>query len=73
MRAFVTEIEADGGARPIVNEQDFVAVDGSQKIADLFWRPLSRRYSNWNNAGGSWPMDIDAPEGEFVEGMTLNF
>ena len=34
LASLVSEIEAHGGARPIVFEQDFVAIDGPQKIAD---------------------------------------
>lgn len=67
------EIVADGGVAPVVFEQDFVAQDGPQKIADAALAALGHIDILINNAGGSRPMDIDAPEEHWVEGMTLNF
>ncbi|MNE62531.1 3-oxoacyl-[acyl-carrier-protein] reductase FabG [compost metagenome] len=54
-------------------EQDFVATDGPQRIADAALAALGHVDILVNNAGGSRPMDIDAPEEHWVEGMTLNF
>src|SRR5687768_8441525 len=67
------EIEAEGGIAPIVFEQDFVAPDGPQRIAAEALEALGHVDILVNNAGGSRPMTIDAPEEEWVEGMTLNF
>lgn len=73
LASLAREVEADGGARPIVFEQDFVEQDGPQKIADAALAALGHVDILINNAGGSRPMDIDAPEDQWVEGMTLNF
>ena len=73
LASLTSEIEADGGTRPIVFEQDFVAKDGPQKIADAALAALGHVDILVNNAGGSRPMGIDAPEEHWVEGMTLNF
>lgn len=73
LASLVSEIEATGGATPIIFEQDFVAEDGPQRIADAALAALGHVDILINNAGGSRPMDIDAPEEHWVEGMTLNF
>ena len=73
LASLASEVEADGGTRPIVLEQDFVAEDGPQKIADAALAALGYVDILVNNAGGSRPMEIDAPENQWMEGMTLNF
>jgi 3-oxoacyl-[acyl-carrier protein] reductase len=73
LASLTSEIEADGGTRPVVFEQDFVAQDGPQKIADAALAAFGHVDILVNNAGGSRPMEIDAPEEQWVEGMTLNF
>ncbi len=73
LASLVGEIEAEGGAKTIVFEQDFVAVDVPRKIADAALAALGHVDILVNNAGGSRPMDIDAPEEQWAEGMTLNF
>jgi 3-oxoacyl-[acyl-carrier protein] reductase len=73
LASLANEIEAEGGVKPIVFEQDFVAVGGPQIIAVAALAALRHVDILINNAGGSRPMDIDAPEEQWVEGMTLNF
>lgn len=73
LASLAAEVEADGGTRPILFEQDFVAADGPHKIADAALAALGHVDILINNAGGSRPMEIDAPEEQWVEGMTLNF
>lgn len=73
LASLANEVETDGGTRPFIFEQDFVAPDGPQKIADAALAALGHVDILVNNAGGSRPMDIDAPEDQWVEGMTLNF
>ncbi|MNS02896.1 3-oxoacyl-[acyl-carrier-protein] reductase FabG [compost metagenome] len=73
LASLVTEVANDGGVEPVVFEQDFVATDGPQRIADAALAALGHVDILVNNAGGSRPMDIDAPEEHWVEGMTLNF
>ncbi|WP_341850204.1 SDR family NAD(P)-dependent oxidoreductase [Sphingomonas natans] len=73
LASLASEIEADGGARPVLFEQDFMTPDAPQKIADAALTALGYVDILVNNAGGSRPMEIDAPEDQWVEGMTLNF
>ncbi len=73
LASLASEIEAEGGAKPVVFEQDFMAVDGPQNIADAALAAFGHIDILINNAGGSRPMDIDAPEDQWIEGMTLNF
>ncbi|WP_419755960.1 SDR family NAD(P)-dependent oxidoreductase [Brevundimonas sp.] len=73
LASLVAEVIEAGDTAPIVFEQDFVAVDGPQQIADAALAALGHVDILINNAGGSRPMDIDAPEEHWVEGMTLNF
>jgi 3-oxoacyl-[acyl-carrier protein] reductase len=71
--SLVAEIASEGGVMPVVFEQDFVAANGPEKIADAALAALGHVDILVNNAGGSRPMDIDAPEEHWIEGMTLNF
>jgi len=73
LASLLSEVEVEGGVAPIVFEQDFVAQDGPEKIADAALAALGHVDILVNNAGGSRPMAIDAPEEHWVEGMTLNF
>jgi len=73
LTSLVAEIEADGGVAPITFAQDFVAVDGPEKIVAAALSAMGHIDILINNAGGSRPMDIDAPEEQWIEGMTLNF
>jgi 3-oxoacyl-[acyl-carrier protein] reductase len=67
------EIEAAGGHRPAVIEQDVMAEDAPQQIAEASLVALGRVDILINNAGGSRPMPVDAPEERWTEAMTLNF
>ena len=73
LASLVSEIVAAGGVAPVTFVQDFVAEDGPQKIVDAALAAMGHIDILINNAGGSRPMDIDAPEEHWVEGMTLNF
>lgn len=73
LESLEAEIVDAGGVTPILLVQDLVAVDGPQKIADVALAALGHVDILINNAGGSRPMEIDAPEEQWVEGMTLNF
>ncbi|GBR63077.1 hypothetical protein GWA01_08290 [Gluconobacter wancherniae NBRC 103581] len=64
---------AVGDTAPTLLVQDFMAVDGPQRVADATLAALGHVDILINNAGGSRPMEIDAPEAHWVEGMTLNF
>ncbi|MCJ2100678.1 SDR family NAD(P)-dependent oxidoreductase [Methylobacterium sp. E-046] len=73
LASLVTEIEQGGGTAPTFFEQDFMAEDGPKRIAEAAVSALGHVDILVNNAGGSRPMAIDAPEEQWVEGMTLNF
>lgn len=73
LASLANEVEADGGTRPVLLEQDFMTAYAPQKIADAALAALGHVDILVNNAGGSRPMEIDAPEEQWVEGMTLNF
>lgn len=71
--SLVGEITDAGGIAPITFVQDFVAADGPERIASAALAAMGHIDITVNNAGGSRPMDIDAPEEQWIEGMTLNF
>ncbi|MHC2086628.1 SDR family NAD(P)-dependent oxidoreductase [Methylobacterium sp. CM6244] len=73
LACLATEIGRDGGVVPTVFEQDFMAEDGPKRIAEAALSALGPLDILVNNAGGSRPMAIDAPEEQWIEGMTLNF
>lgn len=73
LESLKSKVVAAGDTAPILLAQDFMAVDGPQRIADAALAALGHVDILINNAGGSRPMEIDAPEEQWVEGMTLNF
>lgn len=73
LASLVGEITEAGGIAPITFAQDFVAADGPERIASAALAAMGHIDILVNNAGGSRPMDIDAPEEQWIEGMTLNF
>lgn len=73
LASLVGEIAEAGGIAPITFVQDFVAADGPERIASAALAAMGHIDILVNNAGGSRPMDIDAPEEQWIEGMTLNF
>lgn len=73
LESLKSEVVAAGDTPPILLVQDFMAVEGPQRIADAALAALGHIDILINNAGGSRPMEINAPEEQWVEGMTLNF
>ncbi|WP_018928354.1 SDR family NAD(P)-dependent oxidoreductase [Pseudomonas umsongensis] len=73
LASLASEITEAGGIAPITFVQDFVAADGPERIASAALAAIGHIDILVNNAGGSRPMDIDAPEEQWIEGMTLNF
>ena len=73
LTSLAAEIKQDGGEEPILFEQDFTANDGPQGIADAAHKAFGHLDILVNNTGGSRPMNIDAPEEQWIEGKTLNF
>jgi 3-oxoacyl-[acyl-carrier protein] reductase len=73
LASLASEITEASGIAPFTFVQDFVAADGPEKIASAALAAMGHIDILVNNAGGSRPMDIDAPEEQWIEGMTLNF
>jgi 3-oxoacyl-[acyl-carrier protein] reductase len=73
LESLAQEVEAGGGPRPHVVELDLTEADAAQRLADESLRLLGRAEILINNAGGSRPLPIDAPESKWEEAMTLNF
>jgi len=73
LSSLASEIQHDRGTAPVSFEQDFVAEDGPQRIAKAALKAFGHVDILVNNAAGSRPMSIDAPEDQWTEGMTLNF
>lgn len=73
LASLISEIEESGGVAPVTFAKDFVAADGPEKIVAAALAAMGHIDILINNAGGSRPMDIDAPEEHWIEGMTLNF
>src|SRR3954468_6213832 len=75
LETLADEIEAASSNefRPVVIEQDVMEEGAPQRIADAALAELGRVDILINNAGGSRPMPVDAPEERWTEAMTLNF
>ena len=68
------EITAAGGPRPAIVEIDIMQDDAPRRLADEAQRALGAIGILINSAGGSKPpIPIEAPEEEWMQGMTLNF
>jgi 3-oxoacyl-[acyl-carrier protein] reductase len=66
-------IVARGGQRPVIVEQDFMAEDAPQRIAESALAGLGTVQILVNNAGGSRAFKLQASEEQWREAMTLNF
>jgi 3-oxoacyl-[acyl-carrier protein] reductase len=73
LEALAAEIEKAGGKRPVVIEQDFLAEDAPQRIAEDALAALGSVEILVNNAGGSRPFRLDSGEAQWQEALTLNF
>lgn len=73
LESLAQEIEAVVGPRPQIVALDLMEADAAQRLADESLRLLGRAEILVNNAGGSRPLPIDAPESQWEEAMTLNF
>lgn len=67
------EITDGGGSAPVIIEQDFLADEAPQKIAEAAHAGLGSVDILINNAGGSRAFDLDSSEDQWEEAMTLNF
>jgi 3-oxoacyl-[acyl-carrier protein] reductase len=67
------EIAAAGGTAPSIIGADLLEEGAPTRIAEAAVKALGQVEILINNAGGSRPLPIDAPEEKWVEAMTLNF
>ncbi len=67
------EIVANGGARPVVIECDFMQPEAPAAIAKAALDGLGAVDILVNNAGGSRRFELDASEEQWDEALTLNF
>ncbi len=67
------EIEAAGGSRPLIVAEDLTATGAPERVRDRVLAELGGLDILVNNAGGSRPVKWNAPEEQWLEGMTLNF
>jgi 3-oxoacyl-[acyl-carrier protein] reductase len=67
------EVAAAGGVEPVILVQDFMAANAAQKIASAALSQLGHVDILINNTGRSRPLEVNGPESEWVEGMTLDF
>ena len=71
-RALLEELEKEAGKLAII-EQDFLAPDAPQRIADAALAALGRVDILVNNAGGSRRFTLESSEAQWEEAVTLNF
>ena len=73
LETLAAEIVAAGGARPALIVQDIMAEDAAVRVRDAALAALGKVEILVNNAGGSRPLPVDAPEERWTEALTLNF
>ncbi len=73
LNALADEIVAAGGAKPHITVIDIMEADAPRRLAQDALAGLGQVDILINNAGGSRPLPIDAPEDKWEEAMTLNF
>ena len=73
LETLAEEIVAAGGARPALIAQDILAEDAAGRVRDAALAALGTVEILVNNAGGSRPLPVDAPEERWTEALTLNF
>lgn len=73
LETLAAEIVAAGGVRPALIVQDIMAEDAAARVRDAALAALGKVEILVNNAGGSRPLPVDAPEERWTEALTLNF
>ncbi len=73
LETLAAEIVAAGGVRPALIVQDIMAEDAAVRVRDAALAALGKVEILVNNAGGSRPLPVDAPEERWTEALTLNF
>ena len=72
-RGLLEQLEKEAGARLVIIEQDFLAADAPQRIADAALAALGHVDILVNNAGGSRRFTLESSEAQWEEAVTLNF
>ncbi len=67
------EIQATGGPRPYPVAIDLADRDSPQKIKDEVFKKFGHVDIVVNNAGGSRPLSLDAPDEAWDESFAINF
>jgi 3-oxoacyl-[acyl-carrier protein] reductase len=73
LESLAQEIVAAGGAAPAIIVQDITREDAAQKLAAAALAELGRVEILVNNAGGSRPLPVDAPDEQWDEALLINF
>jgi 3-oxoacyl-[acyl-carrier protein] reductase len=73
LKTLQDEIEATGAPRPFAIAQDVTAPDAHTRIHERVMAELGAIDVLINNAGGSRPLPVDAPDEAWLEAMALNF
>ena len=71
-RELLEQLEKEAGKLAII-EQDFLAAEAPQRIADAALAALGRVDILVNNAGGSRRFTLESTEAQWEEAVTLNF
>lgn len=72
-RDLLETLEKEIGARLVIIEQDLMAEDAPQRIAEAALAGLGSVDILVNNAGGSRKFQLHSDEAQWLEAMTLNF
>jgi 3-oxoacyl-[acyl-carrier protein] reductase len=72
-RNLLEQLDKEAGNKLTVIEQDFLAADAPQRIADAALAALGRVDILVNNAGGSRRFTLETTEAQWEEALTLNF
>jgi 3-oxoacyl-[acyl-carrier protein] reductase len=73
LRELADEIERSGGVSPVVIADDLTARAAAERVSERVLTELGGIDVLVNNAGSSRPVNWDATEEQWLEGMTLNF
>jgi len=73
LKTLQDEIAATGAARPFAIAQDVTAADAHQRIHAQVMAEVGPIDILINNAGGSRPLPVEAPDEAWLEAMALNF
>jgi 3-oxoacyl-[acyl-carrier protein] reductase len=73
LEELANEIEAAGGARPLIVAEDLTSDGGVERVCDRVLAKFGGLDILVNNAGSSRPVKWDATEEQWLEGLRLNF